>query len=384
MEYDQLRASNGVGNSLMVTIYTTVATNVYTAEQGRGKRGLEVDVLETNALRNIVHFNCYNPFPCTCGDILDGEGEERDSRRKASYASRSAQQQQEKSVMSKNPYGEQLQAEEVSIIGSRQRKAKDIMVMVQPKDISMLDQTMIFDRTMMNESRRQTLQSPAKPGEPVYEELEEKQTTELFYVERVIDWSKRIAAYPEYKKAIYQKCFERLKECTQLITEDAETNGWKEGWGNKKRGLATENKIVDGKPHIRCRFTFDYDPLTVLRFYFNLKNREQYEKLIVQNAVLDNLGVNLHYIYQRSMRMLTVSPRDCYCYVLITVEEDDSINVVICDDDDSEQPVEPGVVRASIAGAMRLIPLKDQPGKCHCDYMASVDFQGNIPPFLVT
>lgn len=139
MEYDERRASNGVGNSLMVTVYTTVATNVYTADQGRGKRGLEVDVLETNALRNIVHFNCYNPFPCSCGDIQEEDCDERNSKRKASYVSRSAQHQQEKSVMSKNPYGDLMQPEEVSIIGSRQRKAKDIMVMVQPKDISLLD-----------------------------------------------------------------------------------------------------------------------------------------------------------------------------------------------------------------------------------------------------
>lgn len=218
---------------------------------------------------------------------------------------------------------------------------------------------MIFDRTMMNDSRRQTLQSPAKPVEHVYEELEEKQTTELFYVEKVIDWQKRIAAYPEHKKAVYQKCFQRLKECTDLITEDAAANGWNEGWGNKKKGLVTENKMVHGRPHIRCRFTFDYDALTVLRFVFNLKNRAQYEKLIVQNVVLDNLGVNLHYIYQRTLRVLTVSPRDCYCYLLITVEEDDSVNVVICEDGDTEQPVEPGVVRAAMAGYMRLIPLKD-------------------------
>lgn len=66
LEYDQNRAKNGVGNHLTVTVYTVVATNIVTADLGRGERGLEIDIQETHALRNIVHFNCVNPFVCRC------------------------------------------------------------------------------------------------------------------------------------------------------------------------------------------------------------------------------------------------------------------------------------------------------------------------------
>jgi hypothetical protein len=54
----------GVGNHLMVTMYTIVGTNLLTAEIGRGQRGIKVDTKEIMAMRNIVHFNCINPFGC--------------------------------------------------------------------------------------------------------------------------------------------------------------------------------------------------------------------------------------------------------------------------------------------------------------------------------
>lgn len=58
LEHDEKRASNGIGNQLTVTVYTVVATNLMTADFGRGDRGLDVDIQETMALRNVVHFNC--------------------------------------------------------------------------------------------------------------------------------------------------------------------------------------------------------------------------------------------------------------------------------------------------------------------------------------
>ena len=64
LEYDQDRAKTGIGNHLTVTMYTLVNVTVGTAGIGRGQRGIEVDTKELMALRNIVHFNCVNPFGC--------------------------------------------------------------------------------------------------------------------------------------------------------------------------------------------------------------------------------------------------------------------------------------------------------------------------------
>ena len=62
LEYDEERAENGFGNSLQVTQYTMIIPNQGTASQGRGQRGIEIDAKELMALRNVVHFNCVNPF----------------------------------------------------------------------------------------------------------------------------------------------------------------------------------------------------------------------------------------------------------------------------------------------------------------------------------
>jgi len=68
LEYDNTRAITGIGYHLTVTMYTVVSINLGTASIGRGQRGLDVDTKELMALRNIVHFNCVNPFGCgSCG-----------------------------------------------------------------------------------------------------------------------------------------------------------------------------------------------------------------------------------------------------------------------------------------------------------------------------
>ena len=66
LEYDESRVGNGIGPHLLVTLYTTVSTNWTTSVIGRGQRGLDIDTKEFQALRNIIHFNCYNPFGCSC------------------------------------------------------------------------------------------------------------------------------------------------------------------------------------------------------------------------------------------------------------------------------------------------------------------------------
>lgn len=64
LEYDEDRAENGIGNHLQVTQYTTITPNLGTSSMGRGQRGIEIDTKELMALRNVVHFNCINPFQC--------------------------------------------------------------------------------------------------------------------------------------------------------------------------------------------------------------------------------------------------------------------------------------------------------------------------------
>ena len=40
LEFDEQRRASGMGNHLMVTMYTVVGTNLLTAEIGRGQRGI--------------------------------------------------------------------------------------------------------------------------------------------------------------------------------------------------------------------------------------------------------------------------------------------------------------------------------------------------------
>jgi len=43
-----------------------VKVNVNIQVTGRGERGIDIDTKEFIALKNIIHFNCFNPFGCGC------------------------------------------------------------------------------------------------------------------------------------------------------------------------------------------------------------------------------------------------------------------------------------------------------------------------------
>jgi hypothetical protein len=79
-----------------------------------------------------------------------------------------------------------------------------------------------------------------------------------------------------------------------------------------------------------------------------------------------------------------VQPRDCYGYLFSNLEDDGSLTLVICDDPDSEQPVQSGITRCHLNGLIKIKPLKEDPSKSQLDYMCSVDFKGNVPTFVIT
>lgn len=115
-----------------------------------------------------------------------------------------------------------------------------MLIMVQPKDIEHLDHTIHHEKSL-----NMTVLSTAKRNTPEYRENFEKQE-DIFYLEKVIDWERRIAGYSDVRKEQYHKAFEKMQEALTLVNEDSKTNGWKTGYCNKKRGMSSETKIENG------------------------------------------------------------------------------------------------------------------------------------------
>lgn len=113
LEYDESRARNGAGNSLSVTVYTTAGTDQTTAQQGRGRRGLEVEQTEISALRNVVHFNSINPFGCqSCNPMQLQQSQQQEL---------ATSNKQGKGSVRGNP----ALGEDASITAPHQRRAKE-------------------------------------------------------------------------------------------------------------------------------------------------------------------------------------------------------------------------------------------------------------------
>ena len=58
-----------------------VEVNRGTRDVGRGKRGIEIDLKEFMALRNLVHYYCPNPFRNMESKILKDQGDGDETKR---------------------------------------------------------------------------------------------------------------------------------------------------------------------------------------------------------------------------------------------------------------------------------------------------------------
>lgn len=108
-----------------------------------------------------------------------------------------------------------------------------------------------------------------------YDEIDEC-PKEIFRVERVIDWKKRIEGYTQYQQNKYEEAFKRLKMFESALDD---TEGWDVKLNNKSTGLFVENKIsVRGINTLRVKCPIDLDPLTAWRAITNSTNRMKYDK----------------------------------------------------------------------------------------------------------
>ena len=62
LHIDEKRPQNCLQNLVQITQYVTFQVNIGTKQYGRGKRGIEVDLREFMALRNLVHLYSPDPF----------------------------------------------------------------------------------------------------------------------------------------------------------------------------------------------------------------------------------------------------------------------------------------------------------------------------------
>lgn len=142
----------------------------------------------------------------------------------------------------------------------------------------MMEQSMMVDKSML----------PPIQDEPqkVYEEITDKQD-HVFFIEKVVDWNKRIAHYPQAKKNIYLQAFKERDKALMILVEDSKANGWAESVSSKKYGMTCETKFIGNQPWMRAEAPLDYDALTCLRLVGNMDMRLKYEKNLSIGRIID-------------------------------------------------------------------------------------------------
>ena len=76
---------------------------------------------------------------------------------------------------------------------------------------------MLLDKSLLTYRSHAMLDESIKPLKE-YKELGYLPSN-LFEIERVVDWNKRIAGFTEKQKNKYKKAFEKMKEFKALITD---------------------------------------------------------------------------------------------------------------------------------------------------------------------
>lgn len=81
------------------------------------------------------------------------------------------------------------------------------------------------------------------PPQTVYTELNySTQKDQIWYIERVLDWESRIAAYDQETKDIYKLAIAKFEEARRLFAEDTQEGGWSRPINSKRRDLVVEQK----------------------------------------------------------------------------------------------------------------------------------------------
>ena len=146
-----------------------------------------------------------------------------------------------------------------------------------------------------------------------------------------------------------------------------------------------ESKYIDSIPWMRANAPLDYDALTCLRFCGNMVNRLKYEKNLSVCKMIDTIGVNMLFGYQRTYRIIAVAPRDVYVYGFVDILLDGRYILVLFTDVDDDKPEEKGCVRMEAFGGMVFTPNKDDPSKCRMDVLQTIDIKMNlIPSYIVS
>lgn len=112
----------------------------------------------------------------------------------------------------------------------------------------------------------------------IYKEISQVNEAGFFFIEKVVDWPKRIENYSLATKNRYAMAFAKQKEFFEIL--DEKSPEWKVTH-NKKGSLYCEQKTSKrGWPIIRAKGPSKYDCLTSLRLAGNAEYRKKYDKNI--------------------------------------------------------------------------------------------------------
>ena len=127
---------------------------------------------------------------------------------------------------------------------------------------------------------------------------------------------------------------------------------------------------------MRVKSCSKLDPVTCFRAYCDPTTRLRYEKNLDKYVPAPMLGTNMSSAWQKTLRILTVAPRDLYTYNICNVMENGAIYLVIADI--QEKPEESGNVRMRVPlGGVLFSPKED--GGSTIEYLVEGDLKGNIP-----
>ena len=382
LRFDEQRAKSGSANHLQVTQYTSIPLDEEHSAS-RGRRGLRADINEFMALRNVISFNCADPFGCSrCGGL--------EHQISALSRAGSLAQAQGGAAHREQENGEMLQLDDVTtelqepgpsgVPRPYAQLGDDRSPPIKLGDASELSSLASVRSRELLAKKKAPVEQKEKP-EKKYIEDYSVEPEGIYKVEAVRDWGKRIAGYTPEQQRRYAAGLEKVDEFFAVLA--APKDGWSTILDNKKKDLYCDQSTSKrGLPIIRARSHCNNDALTTLRYSANIEKRKKYDKNIADMIQHEKIGANLVMGYQRTHRLVTLAPRDLYNYCIFNIEESGRCWIV-CWDAEGEFPETPGCVRMSCPlGGMLFTPFPDDPSKCHVDLVIEADARGFVPLWI--
>lgn len=201
-------------------------------------------------------------------------------------------------------------------------------------------------------------------------------------VQCITDWS---SLMPRYKQANLPMIKTGLGAIQEFHKKWAHPD-WKQVVADPEEGLDVWQRTTeDGLSSVKATAIIDRTANQIFRAIGDNKYRHLYDSMFDCSHFIERIADQTYIAYHKTKKIQIVQPRDFVLVLHANKTPEGTIYAIVRHANrDDMVPTEKGVTRGALPlGGWMLEPVKGDPSKTKCYYIAEIDLKGSVPGFIM-